>query len=203
MELAVAPRDTTQKLKALRKQYIIPGVIYGKELNESVSIQFDKNAFTSLYREAGYSTPINLTVDGETHLALIKEIDVDPVLDMLRHVSFHAVNANEEVEAEVALTFVGESPLIAEGEFKTEIVRDAVVVAALPRDLPSEIVVDLATVVEPGDIIHVSDLTVADTVTIKDDPELAIVTTSKVAAAVEEEEVAETPEEDGEATDDS
>jgi large subunit ribosomal protein L25 len=53
MNLKVQKRDIVgKKVKRLRKQGIVPGVIYGKHLDENKLIQFNKIEFLKLYKEA-------------------------------------------------------------------------------------------------------------------------------------------------------
>lgn len=187
MELVVAKRTLTgKKVHTLRKQSIIPGVVYGKHLSAPAVVQFDKNSFLRAYKHAGESTPVDLTGD-ETHLVLIHHIDVDPVTDMVTHVDFLAVKADEKVEASVAIVMVGTSPAEKDGLGRVQLVKDHVIVEALPRDLPHDIKVDISVLATLQDGIFVRDLQVSDKVEILDDADLPIV--SVVALEDEAEEV--------------
>jgi ribosomal protein L25 (general stress protein Ctc) len=59
MELKVTKRESG-KIKTLLKKGIVPGIIYGKHIENPISIQFNKNEFIKLYKQAGSSTPITL-----------------------------------------------------------------------------------------------------------------------------------------------
>lgn len=187
MELLVAKRTLTgKKVHTLRKQSIIPGVVYGKHLSAPAVVQFDKNSFLKAYKHAGESTPVDLTGD-ESHLVLIHQIDVDPVTDMVTHVDFLAVKADEKVQASVSIVMVGTSPAEKDGLGRVQLVKDHVVVEALPRDLPHDIRVDVSGLVTLQDGIFVRDLQVSDKVEIIDDADLPIVSVVALDDETEEE----------------
>jgi large subunit ribosomal protein L25 len=89
MELQVQKRQAG-KVKKLLKEGLVPGIVYGKHLDEPVAIQFNKNEFRKLYKEAGTSTPITLKGDIE-QLVLIHDYQLDPVKDTLIHADFLAL----------------------------------------------------------------------------------------------------------------
>lgn len=174
MELIVQKRQLTgKKVKTLRKENVIPGIVYGKHLSSPAVIQFDKNSFLKAYKHAGESTPVDLTGE-ESHLVLIHDIHVNPVTDMVEHVDFLAVRADEKVEASVAIVLEGTAPAEKEG-MRIELVKDHVLVEALPRDLPHDIKVDISGLAGVHDGIFVKDLKVSSKVEILDDAELPIV----------------------------
>ena len=119
---------------------------------------------------------------------MIKDVHVDPAKNTMMHVAFHAVNANDPVEAEIPVHIEGDVPAEANGNF---IVRqnDTVSVKALPANLPEMVVVLAESLKEPGDSVTVADLQPIKDVEILSVPELTL-------ATVEEPRVEEEPEED-------
>lgn len=187
MELIVQKRTLTgKKVHTLRKQNIIPGVVYGKHLSAPSTVQFDKNSFLKAYKHAGESTPVDITGD-ESHLVLIHQIDVNPVTDAVVHVDFLAVKADEKVTASVHIVLVGTSPAEKDSIGRVQLVKDYVEVEALPRDLPHDIKVDISGLATLQDGIFVRDLVVSDKVEILDNADLPIA--SVVAFDDEAEEV--------------
>ena len=187
MELTVQSRTVIgKKVHNLRKQSIIPGIVYGRHLSSPAVVQFDKNSFLKAYKHAGTSTPVDLTGD-ESHLVLIHHIDVNPVTDMVTHVDFLAVKADEKVEAEVMIILVGESPAEKDGIGRVQLVKDHVIVEALPRDLPHDIKVDISALATLQDGVFVRDLQVSDKVEIKDEEDLPIVAVVALEDEAEEE----------------
>ncbi len=137
-----------KKVAKLRNKGIVPGVMYGHGFDPML-VQAEYNVMDKVVREAGKHTPVHVTIDGKKKITLIKDIDRNPVHAQLRHVSFHAVKANEVVHAEVPIHLVGEGE--SEAEKAGLIVLQAIEVVeikAKPADLPEALevsIVNLAT----------------------------------------------------------
>lgn len=161
-------------LAAIRSEGQVPAVIHNHG-KESIHVQGEFVALNKLFAAAGKHHPVELKVDGKQHLALIKDVDYEPAKHRMRHIVFQAVKQNEEVDAEIPLTYADvEIP----AEKKSLLVLkqlDHVEVKAFPRDLPDEIVVDPSTLSDVGDHITVGDLKAPAGVTITTAPESQIV----------------------------
>ena len=120
---------------------------------------------------------------------MIHKVDTNPVTDGLIHVDFLAVKADEKVRASVSIVMVGISPAEKDGIGKIQLVKDHVIVEALPRELPHNIEVDISTLATLQDGIFVSDLNIDKKVTIIDDADMPVVA---VVALQEEEATAAT-----------
>ncbi len=59
MKLTITSRQDKQA-KELRKEGLVPAIIYGKHIEAAISVACNKNEFIKVYKEAGYSTPITL-----------------------------------------------------------------------------------------------------------------------------------------------
>jgi ribosomal protein L25, ctc-form len=181
MKLTVQVRTATgKKVKNLRKEGQLPAIVYGKSLENPVLLSCVKNDFIRVYREAGFSTPIEL-IGAIDQLVLLQDMQLDPVSDEVLTVDFLAVNANEKVSASVPVVLIGESKVEKLNEGKVQLVKDVVEVEAFPQDLPHNIEVDLASVESVNDVIFVKDLKVSNKVTILDDGEQPIVTVVELA----------------------
>jgi large subunit ribosomal protein L25 len=182
MELAVQARSITgKKLKELRKQGIVPAIIYGKHLANPIKISLNKNEFVKFYEKQGASTALTLKGDNIKELVLIQDIQLDPVQDYVLHIDFHAVKADEKVKSEVVIILEGTAPVEKLGEGKVQMVKDHIEVEAYPQDLPKEIIVDISILQTNQDSIQVKNLQVSDKVTVLDDPEETIVTVVELA----------------------
>jgi large subunit ribosomal protein L25 len=100
MELKVQKRQPG-KTKKLIKQGLVPGIVYGKSLEQPINIQFKRTDFVKLYKEAGSSTPVILKGDDFEQMVLIHDYQLEPVKDMVIHVDFLAIKAGEKVKAAV------------------------------------------------------------------------------------------------------
>lgn len=189
MKLTVTLRDSI-KNKDIRKEWLIPCVVYGKHLQAPLVVSCVKNDIIKKYKEAGYSTPLTLEGEKIKELVLIQDIQLDPVSNVLLHVDFLAIKADEKVTTEIPIVLTGESPLEKSGDGIVQQVKDFIQVEALPQDLPHSITIDISVIETMNDIIFVKDVKLSDKVTILDDLEQAIVTTMSTQVV---EEVEETP----------
>ncbi|MDR0859572.1 MAG: 50S ribosomal protein L25 [Candidatus Peribacteria bacterium] len=186
MKLAVQKREVVgKKVKNLRKQGLIPAIVYGKHLPESQSISCVKNDLLRVYKASGYTTPVELTGD-LNQLVLIHSFQLDPILDEIITADFLAVSRTEKVSADVPVVVVGESPLEKLNEGRVQLIKDTVEVEAFPQDLPSQIEIDASTLTSVNDVVFVKDLKVSSKVEILDDSELPVVTIAVLSDEPEE-----------------
>lgn len=159
--------------KTKRDGIVIPSVIYGPKI-EAKSIEINLKEFKSIYEEAGETTLLTLSVENDDHLVLIKEVSLDPLTNDPSHVDFYQPILDKEVEAEVPLIFIGESPAVKNlgGTIVKEI--QELEVRALPQKLPHQIEVDLSTLIDFESEIKIKDLKVGEGVKILREPEETI-----------------------------
>jgi large subunit ribosomal protein L25 len=136
----------------------VPGVIYGHGI-EPKAIQVPRSDFRKLYRSAGTSSLIDLTIGSSVPVkALIQEVQVHPVTMDPYHVDFRQIRMDEELTVEVPFKFVGESKAVKELAGTPVFSMNAVEVKCLPADLPHEIEVDLSSLATFEDRITVGSL---------------------------------------------
>ena len=156
-----------KKLAGLRKQGLVPGVVYGADM-EAMSVQAVEGELVKVVKAAGRHTPVQLA-GKKRRIAMIKDVDRDPVKHTIRHISFHAVRADEPVTAEVPIRLVGEGESVAE---KNGLVilqaLEQLEVKALPMELPEALEVSIVELAEAGDRVTVGDITVPAGVEIVD-----------------------------------
>jgi large subunit ribosomal protein L25 len=181
-----------KKVKFLRREGLIPAVIYGSAI-ESTPITLDKRETTLLFNKISGSTIITVKIGEREHSALVREIQKDYLKNELLHVDFLAVSLSEKLRTNISLTLVGEAPVLK--EFEAIIVSgiDQVEVECLPQDLVDTIEVDISSLTEIGSAIYVKDLQKLNNVEIITDPEELVAVANMVKEEVEEvEELAET-----------
>lgn len=191
--LALEKREVTGKaVKRLRRDGQVPAVIHdhGKP---SLHVMGDYQQMIKIYREAGRHHAIELKAGDKAFTALIRQVDIDPKKNTLRHIVFNAVNKNQKVEAEVPVR-----PRYDEGNESSPAERaglivltnlDSVEVKALPSAIPDELTYDAEKLVEIGDHATVADLKLPEGVELLTEPEHTIATVyepSAVAAANDE-----------------
>lgn len=147
-----------KKVKKLREQGVVPAIIYGHGV-EPINVQAEYNTIEKVVRHAGKHTPVHLTIDSKKKIAMIKDIDRDPIKAQIRHVSFHAVKQNEPVVAEVPIRLTGEGESEAEkaGLIVLQAI-DKIEVKALPLNLPEALEVSIVELTAVGDQVTLGDL---------------------------------------------
>lgn len=189
-ELEAEKREITgKKVRSLRNEGFIPATVYEKG-KDSINIRVAYLPLVKAYNTVGQSQPVSLVIDGKKHLTMIKDAHIDPARNTIMHVAFHAVNAKDPVEAEIAVVITGDVPATKAGNF---IVRphDHVMVKALPADLPDELTVSAESLLLPGDSLTVADLDPIPKVEIISDPEMTLATVEEPRAVEEEPEEAD------------
>ncbi len=158
LELKLDTREVHgKKVAKLRKEGMVPGVVYGAE-TEPISVQVAANVFEKIYRQAGTYTPVHLTIGSKKKIAMIKDVDMEPVKGLVRHISFHAVKASDPVVAEVPVRLIDEGESEAEKAGLVVLqVLEKVEVRALPMDLPDALEVSVLGLKEAGDKVTLED----------------------------------------------
>lgn len=185
-------------LKALRREGILPAVVYGAGI-ESTAIELDQHEASKILATVGGSTLVTLNIGKEKHRVLVREIQRDVIrLDIL-HVDFLKVAMDVKIRTMVPVELVGEAPVVYElgGLLVTGL--NEIEVEALPSDLPERVTVDISSLVSMDDSITVADLVFGEGVEVLTSPdELIASAVYQVEEEIEEEEVEEIFEEEGE-----
>ncbi len=163
-----------QKIKAqlrTNKEPYIPCVLYGPKI-KNISLEVDSKDIERLYKEIGESSLVTIEMeDNKKSLALIHEVQRDPLTNFIIHVDFYQPILTEKVEATVPLVFEGIALAVKDlgGTLIKEI--QEVEVKALPQKLPHDIKVNVESLKTFEDEILVKDLNVPEEVTVLKDPE--------------------------------
>ena len=183
-----------KKVKQLRRQGLVPGIVYGPVVAGTVPVSVDRRDFLKFYQTNGHSTLFVLRWEDGDQSVFIREVQQDPVRREPIHVDFFAPNLRMPVRAIVPIAFHNPSNSI-DGMLAE--VRSDVEVEALPASIPHQIDVDVSQLVHPGDAIRVGDLNLPDGVTAVTDEGETIVQIEAVYQEPEEvaAEVAASPEE--------
>jgi large subunit ribosomal protein L25 len=166
-ELKAQARDRVGKgaARALRREGLIPAVIYGdKKPPVTVSISY-KDAMKRIYAGGFLSHVITLDVGGDKHRVIPRDYQLDPVKDFAMHVDFLRVGAGTRLHVEVHVSFVNEeaSPGLKRGGV-LNIVQHTIDLSCPVDAIPEQIVVDL-TGKDVGDSIHISSIALPEGVT--------------------------------------
>lgn len=152
---------TGRKVKQLRAEKKTPGNIFGKKIT-STAIVVEDRTFEKLFRTAGTTSLVDLSVAGEKSVrpVLVSQVQRHPVTDRILHIDFRQVDLAEKVTATIPLRTVGEAPAVRDKGAILVVVHPELQIEALPMDLPDRLEADVSVLTEIGDSIHVRDLKV-------------------------------------------
>jgi large subunit ribosomal protein L25 len=155
--LEVSHRDVVgKKVKRLRQQGFVPGVIYGRDF-ETTHIALEHKPLRQVLLQAGGTQLIELDFGSESLTTLAREVQRDPIHGDILHVDFYRVAMDRVIRTSVPLVMIGENPMIG---------RDALLhhhlnvieVESLPGNIPPHIDVDITRLTEIGQSLLVNDL---------------------------------------------
>ncbi len=168
-------KRSKDELKDMR----VPAVMYGSGV-DAMPISVGRSEFIKTYKAAGHSSLVDVTVDSASPVkAVIKEIQVNPITMEPRHIDFHQVRMDQEMEAAIPLKFIGESNAVKADAGTLIKSLDEINVRCLPGNLPHEIEVDLSALKTFDDIISVGSITPPKGVEFLDDATLTIATVAR------------------------
>jgi len=153
--------------RALRREGLIPAVIYGDKKNPlPIAISYNE-AMKSIYGGGFLSHVITVDVDGEKHRVIPRDYQLDPVKDFALHVDFLRVGANTKLNVQVAVHFINQdqSPGMKKGGV-LNIVHHTVELSVPADAIPESLTVDL-TGRDIGDTIHISSITLPAGATVR------------------------------------
>ena len=95
-----------KKVRHLRDSGIIPAVVYGND-HESIAVQANALELEKLVHKVGMTTPFNIELDDKTQLAIVNELDRDPIKGLLKHADFLTISAKELIETDIPIRLIG------------------------------------------------------------------------------------------------
>ena len=154
----------------LRAEGKIPGVVYGLGSDpKAVAVDW-RELRQVLTTDAGLNALINLSVDGEEHLTIVKELQRNPVKRTVTHVDFILIDRDADIEVEVPVVLEGEPVLVERENGTVTQSLFSLTITAKPGSIPDQIVADISEL-EVGGAIRVADLPLPAGVRTEVDPE--------------------------------
>ncbi len=149
----------TQAVKKLRRDGIIPAVIYGAG-EKSIHLEVEEKTFLKLIRSgASESVILTLKIDDDSSnkkKVLIREIQHDPVWGKILHIDFQHISMEKKITISVPVHLVGVAAGVADGGILQPSIRE-LEIECLPSDIPERVEVDVSNL-KIGDAIHVKDI---------------------------------------------
>lgn len=176
------------KPRALRREGLIPVVLYGHKGAESVSLTMPTKEAETLLREAAVNnTLVDLKVPDISWKgkALIREVQAHPWKKTLYHLSFFTVAADQTVEIVVPIVTTGEAIGAKEGGIVEQIITELNISCAADK-IPESIEIDVSNF-EIGTVLHVREVILPEGVEVLDDPERTVISVVTPAVTASEE----------------
>ena len=198
VKLQVRERESrgSAESRRLRRQGLIPGVLYGRGKNpHAISIP-ERELRRVLTGDGGLHAILDVVLEGQktTHPSILKDYQQHPVRGGLLHVDLQEVRLDQPIQARVVVELVGEPVGVNEGGVLSQVNRE-VTVEALPMEIPDHLELDVSGMAI-GDTLRLADMAAQDGVKFLDDPEETVLATVTMPTRIvepepEEEEVEE------------
>jgi large subunit ribosomal protein L25 len=185
LEVQERDRRGTRESRRLRRDGLIPGVLYGRGHKPHPICVQERELRRVLTGSAGLHAILDVVLSGQktTHASILKDYQVDPLRGKIEHFDLQEVRLDEPIQTSVVVELVGESVGAKAGGVLSQVSRE-IRVEALPLEVPERIELDVSEM-EIGDTLRLSDLPARDGVTYLDDPETVLATVT-VPTKVEE-----------------
>ncbi len=158
IEVTVTKRDPKRQARGVRKEGLLPGIVYGAggaDVPVMVDLKtFERSGLSTAGSHLVHFSSSESALDG--NMALIRALQINPLTGRAIHVDFLRLDMSKPVDAFVPLSFVGKPAGVVEGGILQPLRRE-LEVRALPDRLPNVIEVDVSPL-QIGNSIHVADL---------------------------------------------
>jgi large subunit ribosomal protein L25 len=179
----------SRETRRLRRQGIIPGVLYGQGDPISIAIE-ERELRRALTGASGLHSILDVEIDGTgaAHASILKDYQVDKVRGGVTHVDLHEVRLDQPITASVSVHLIGgeNAPGVKEGGVLSQPLRE-IQVEALPLEVPEHIDLDVSHMTT-GDTLRIGDITFQEGVKLLDDPDTVVATLTAPTRAIEAEE---------------
>ncbi len=153
--------------RRLRAAGQIPAVVYGHG-KDPVHVALPGHETGLIVRRA--NALIELDIEGRNELVLVKDIQRDPVRQIIEHIDLVIVKRGEKMQVAVPYLTEGET---FPGTIHT-LAASSITIEAEATQIPEHIVIDVEGL-EDGTLIHAGDITLPQGVELAEDPELRLV----------------------------
>lgn len=186
--LNAAPREVIGKqVKALRRQGLIPAVVYGPTRETPLSVLVEWPDLRVALKNAGGTGLIDLQVEGLSSInVLVRSVQRHPVRRDVLHVDFYAVDVTQEIDTTIQIVILDAEVIGRRLGAKILQAMNTIEVRSLPTNIPAHIEVDPAALTRAGDIITVGQLPQIEGVVYLADEDLPVLTSVSIAELAEE-----------------
>lgn len=174
--------------RRLRAEDKIPAVVYGHGIDPVSVAVVRRELRAALTTEAGMNALIDLGVDGQQHLTIVRDVQRDPVRNVVTHVDFVVVRRDEIISVEVPIVLTGVAEEVRRETGTVDQILFDLTVSATPGTIPNEFVIDISDMVI-GDSVRVGDLPLPSGVTTEVDADEPVAVAQVSRATIEAEQL--------------
>jgi large subunit ribosomal protein L25 len=168
-----------------RREGMVPITVYGGGAETVTAVAPARELAAILRSESGRNTIFTIEVDGVGATeVMFHDRQIDPIKGRLIHADLTRLVKGQKIEVTVPLHLTGEPIGVKEKQGVLEQIIREIEIKCEPREIPDVLEVDVSNL-DVHDVLHVSDIPVADTIEILTDPEQVIATVGIVKEEVE------------------
>ena len=167
-------------LTRLRREGKIPGVMYGREV-DNTPILMDGKSFEQFLKRHGASGIVEVQIGTDRGAAMIKEVQRHPVSGRVMHLDLQRISMQDRITSAVPIVLTGDTSAVTDASGLIEQQLTELTVTCQADHLPDQITVDVSGL-QIGQSIHVSDLDLPEGVETAQTSDTVIVSASMTAA---------------------
>ncbi len=146
-----------KKNKRLFDEGYIPAVVYNSK-GDSTNIKITRSFATKIMSEVTSATVLDAEYDGKDMKVIVKEIDVNPFTERIRHIAFFEIDEKQEMTFTIPFRIVGVAPAVKNNLGILVEVLSSIDVRGKLSDLVPFIEIDVTKLEHPGQSISLDDL---------------------------------------------
>ncbi|GIW65666.1 MAG: 50S ribosomal protein L25 [Candidatus Parcubacteria bacterium] len=161
-------RDIKKSAKAYRKEGLIPGILYGPNMDSTpifIEAKIANNSFRFTHQR------FSIMFNGQKYIGILQEIQKDPITLEISHFDIYIPNLTEAITTTIPIVFRGEEEILKNGWYLNKSLTE-LEIEGLLKDLIDKIELDVLNL-KLGDSIYVKDIKIPN-VKILLDPEIPI-----------------------------
>ena len=173
IELLANTREVLgKKVRFLRREGNTPVHLFGHSI-ASEALQCDTAELRRVLAQAGRTGLISLKIGNtkKPRNVVVREVQREPRRGTLLHVDFYQVRMTEKIRVEVPIVPIGEAPALKEKDNFLVQELNNLTIECLPNQIPNDVELDVSSLTEADQAMHVADITLAEGITILNDPE--------------------------------
>jgi large subunit ribosomal protein L25 len=181
IKLEVREREElgSRHTRRLRKQGLIPGVLYGNGHSRAIVVP-ERQLRAAVTGPSGMHGILDVVLEGQktVHPSVLADYQRDPIRGTMTHFDLREVRLDQAITATVVINLVGEPAGVKTGGVLSLVGRE-LQVEALPMDVPEHVDVDVSAL-EIGDVLRLEDIPLLEKVRFLDDPHETVIATVSV-----------------------